>query len=195
MSGIGGFTMGMDMFAYLISKTKTNAGKISELEPDVYYIGKEEAGSSKYTDLLPYCTEAELVNDVAIVSPGILQEKFKIPEDWDMGHMCWEGDKLVVGFYSPDRREKTTLMIPEDRLKNYTDPTAHTYYVYELRKLKQWRNDSELSEKLNEEYHSDRKRDVENCGFHIANSEMRKLMGVSDHENTDEQAVFYCEWY
>ena len=191
--------MGLDSYVFRIKKAQG-------LEPRVYtraeldrlnldYFFKGESYESLVQQLMPYSQE------VQVKAPQIdFQKICKEHGLSDKAYICLRSGNGDIGFIDPMKKEDRKLIVSgADIQANFLVETTQPYYVHICERVAYWRKNYDVQDFFYENLDH-----VENTGFYLLNDEVitdfnlkvgDSLGGLPMEAPTEEQALFYHEWY
>lgn len=184
--------MGLDMYIYKASKPTGIRTDIvhdyAALQDRDFSLFEAEnvEGEKWFADLIPYCVKVKCVAEYYDVP--------RIAKAYNLGenaHWCGFGPDGI--YFIGDNKE---VAVPDEEVKKFCIKKEKEWYVVHIEEVAYWRKHYTLQDWFYENLGY-----VENCGYHILNADLIAEMNaefdedVAEEDPTDNEALFYHEWY
>ena len=191
--------MGLDSYVYRIRRAKPLENRTytpDELrEFDLDYFLKDEPDEELVKQLMPYCQEVQVRSSWVDVRK--ICEEYGLSND---SYVCMQRGNGDIGITDPAKKENsyTAISAKEIEAKFLLERTL-PYCVYRSEEVAYWRKNYSVQDFFYENLDH-----VENTGFYLLDADVLtdfnlafgdSLGGLPVAAPTDEQALFYHEWY
>ena len=190
--------MGLDMYAYRVRKltdeelTEIEGRNVSNLGDEVLCIPEEDIAENEdgaFADLLPYIRQVNVAKTETDFDK--IRRDYGVPDSWELYSYGYNGSATTLRFWGGNRNNVKEISISYQKSKEYERtrivPCRAVHYV----EVGYWRKEYDLEDALYEAYDGQ----IVNCGFHLANEKMQRLMLEHDAYFSPDDTVFYHEWY
>ena len=184
--------MGLDMYIYKASKpTGINTDIIYDYEAlqnrgFSLFAAENAEGEKWFADLMPYCVKVRCVAEYYDVP--------RIAKAYNLGENAyWCGFGPDGTYFIGDNKKIT---VTNEEVEKFCIKKEEEWYVTHIKEIAYWRKHYKLQDWFYE--HID---GVENCGYYILDADLITEMNgefnesVSEDDPTEEEALFYHEWY
>lgn len=119
---------------------------------------------------------------------------YNLPKKSSIGMYSYEG--IQISGIDEDGKRVSQFICTKDIEEKYTTTKSVPHYIWIESEEAYWRKHYSL-----QDWFYDNLEDVENCGYYILDAnliaEMNEVFGesVSEDDPTDDEALFYHEWY
>lgn len=189
--------MGLDMYIYRIKKAKLEdreytAKELREL--GLSFTTKEcvYENANLYAQLLPYTVERK-VSDEFINKEKIIED-YNLPKNSRIWMRSYEGIKLCG---TDDNGNDIDQYVTREEIeKKYVKTETESYFIWDESEVAYWRKHYDLQDWIYDAIDG-----VDNTGYYILDAEtIREINRVFEEsipreDPTDEEALFYWEWY
>ena len=191
--------MGLDSYVFRIKK-------LQRMEPRVYtrdeldqlklaYFLKEEPEEELVKQLMPYCQVIQVKTPLIDIQK--IRAEHSLSDDAYVCMHCGNGD---IGLIDPKNEKAEMLTISGDEIQSkYLFEKTLPYCVYHSEEVSYWRKNYRVQDFFYENLEH-----VENTGFYLLDAEVvtdfnlkfgGDLGELPLEAPTDDQALFYYEWY
>ena len=187
--------MGLDMWIRRVRKP--------EIEDKVYttdelydmgyaMVEVKDGDSSMFAQLTPYTVTRNVLTSYYNMEKMIAD--YNLPENSSIGMISYEG--IRISGTNGDGERVSQFVSRTDVNEKYTITKSVPYYVWSEDEEAYWRKHYDL-----QDWFYNNLKDVENCGYYILDADLIAEMNakfnesVSEDDPTDEEALFYHEWY
>lgn len=189
--------MGLDMYILRVKRPKLEnkvytANELYSADYSMVSVEDARNESSMFAQLLPYTVIRNVLTEYYDKEKMIAY--YNLPKNSYIGMQSYDGISISG---TNDKGERVSQFISrEDIEKNYTITKSIPHYIWKSSEEEYWRKHYEL-----QDWFYDNLKDVDNCGYYILNAEQIAEMNERFNENvaeddpTDEEALFYHEWY
>ena len=199
--------MGLDMYVFKLKKVspsdlekviacgENSFDKLRDINPHISCFNIDESDEEAvemFKDAMPYLTEVTL--NTEYIELDKIRSDYDIPEDADVVGRRFSGDGNVgITFKFGDERRDVNLT--DDMInEKYTTVVPEKCYIVERFECAYWRKAYNLQDDIYKAYDGV----ILNCGYHKVNEDMFSLMADdinADFSDTENEALFYHEWY
>jgi hypothetical protein len=188
--------MGLDMWIRRVRKPNLEDKVYTTKE--IYDMGysmisaKKEKDDSSIEQLLPYTVVRNVLTDYYNKEKMIAD--YNLPKDSYIG--MYSSDGMQMSGINEDGERVSQFISNKEIEEKYTITKSVPHYIWNEYEEKYWRKHYDL-----QIWFYDNLEDVENCGYYILNADLIAEMNKEFHENvaeddpTDDEALFYHEWY
>lgn len=188
--------MGLDMWIRRVRKPNLEDKVYTTKE--IYDMGysmisaKEEEDDSSIVQLLPYTVVRNVLTDYYNKEKMIAD--YNLPKGSYIG--MYSSDGIQISGINEDGERVSQFISDKEIEEKYIITKSVPHYIWSESEEVYWRKHYDLQSWL-----YDNLEDVENCGYYILNADLIAEMNKTFHENvseddpTDDEALFYHEWY
>jgi hypothetical protein len=189
--------MGLDMWIRRVRKP-TLEDKVYTMKElnDIGYsmtsVESAEREMSELEQLLPYTVVRNVLTDYYDKEKMIAD--YHLPKDSSIGMYSYHG--IQISGINDDGKRVSQFISRTDIEEKYTVTKSVPHYVWMESDEAYWRKHYDL-----QSWFYDNLEYVDNCGYYILNADLIAEMNEKFHEDiaeddpTDEEALFYHEWY
>lgn len=187
--------MGLDMWIRRVRKPNLEdkvytAKKIYDMGYSM--ISAQEENDSSIEQLLPYTVVRNVLTDYYNKEKMIAD--YNLPKGSSIGMYSSEG--IQISGINNNGERVSQFISDKEIEEKYTITKSVPHYIWSESEEAYWRKHYDLQSWL-----YDNLEDVDNCGYYILNADLIAEMNEKFHENvaeddpTDDEALFYHEWY
>jgi len=186
--------MGLDMWVRRVRKPdlEDKVYTVEEISNMGYAMVAVEEVEENFEQLIPYTVVRNVLTEYYNKEKMI--EDYKLPKNSRIGMYSYEGIRISG---RNDNDEYVGQFISREEIEEkYTITRSVPTYIWYEEEEAYWRKHYEL-----QQWFYDNLEDVDNCGYYILDAERIAEMNtefdehVSEEDPTDEEALFYHEWY
>ena len=189
--------MGLDMWIRRVRKPNLEDKEYTAKELyDMNYsmVGVEdiENDMSGFEQLIPYTVVRNVLTDYYNKEKMIAD--YNLPKDSSIGMYSNEG--IQISGINKNGERVSQFIGNKDIEDKYTTTKSVPHYIWKESEETYWRKHYSL-----QNWFYDNLEDVENCGYYILDADLIAEMNekfnesVSEDDPTDDEALFYHEWY
>ena len=147
---------------------------------------------SMFEQLLPYTIVRNVLTDY--YNKAKMIEDYNLPEDSSIWHYSYEG--IEISGTNEEGARVSQFISNKDVEEKYTVTKSVPHYIWSEDEEAYWRKAYDL-----QDWFYANLENVENCGYYILDAnliaEMNKTFNedVPEDDPTDDEALFYHEWY
>ena len=189
--------MGLDMWIRRVRKPeienkKYTTSEIYDMNLNMLSVRDANRDSSMFAQLLPYTVMRNVLTEYYNRAKMIAD--YNLPEDSYISMYSQEGIRLHGT--NKDGTTVSQFISNADVEEKYTLIESVPHYIWSEDEVAYWRKHYKLQDWFYEHIEG-----VENCGYYILDANLITEMNakfnesVSEEDPTDEEALFYHEWY
>lgn len=189
--------MGLDMWVRRVRKPNLEDREytheeLSGMGYSMVSVKGVENEMSMFEQLLPYTIVRNVLTDY--YNKAKMIEDYNLPEDSSIWRYSSEGIE-ISGINENDERVNQFIS-DKDVEEKYTITKSVLHYIWSEDEEAYWRKAYDL-----QDWFYARLENVENCGYYILNADLIAELNekfnedVSEDDPTDDEALFYHEWY
>lgn len=189
--------MGLDMWIRRVRKPNLEdkvytTQEIDDMDYSMVSVEEAENEMSMFEQLLPYTVVRNVLTDYFNKEKMIAD--YNLPKGSSIGMYSSEG--IQISGINEDGKRVSQFISNKDIEEKYTVTKSVPHYIWNEYEEKYWRKHYALQSWL-----YDHLEDVDNCGYYILNADLIAKMNEEFYENvpeddpTDDEALFYHEWY
>jgi hypothetical protein len=155
-------------------------------------IEEVEQDKSTIEQLLPYTIVRNVLTNY--YNKAKMIKDYKLPKNSSIG--MYSNTGIQISGFNESGERVSQFISTEDIEEKYTITKSVPHYIWKESEEAYWRKHYELQDWFYENLEN-----VENCGYYILDADLIAKMNEKFHESvveddpTDEEALFYHEWY
>lgn len=187
--------MGLDMWIRRVKKIKLEEREYTQEEISAMgysAVSINEVEGHLFEQLAPYAVVRNVLTSYYNVEKMIAD--YNLPETSYIGYMSFEGIK--ISGRNEAGEDVGQFISTKDVNEKYTLVKSVPHYIWEESDEAYWRKHYDL-----QDFFYNNLEDVDNCGYYILDASLIAEMNEKFHEDvsevdpTDDEALFYHEWY